>query len=1264
MTDGPDNGRLARAGELWRSRLWPLAVSLVVVAVVAVWINETGSWIGDNRFEQYENPGRRLARTLSVWDSSRGLGGLRVDFWPGVTVPLGLLRILGVSRAATEHLWHAALIATGGIGTAAFLRTRIERIGIAHTVAALLYMFGPYTVGFLLPSNLYVNYAVAPWIFVLFVRGLQSAEPWRAAAGASLIVFAVGNTEVAGLAYALLYLLPIAVFLVHVDRTTTWPRVIGLGARFGVLAVGVSAVTALTTVMGAEVFDQNLRETEAPTVLNGNSSWAESWRGLGNWLLYHIDSTGFSRPQILPYLSDPIVITASFVPVAAAVAMVSFGRGRERVLFGAMMIMGLTMMVGLYPLRDPSVYGRLLRGAYDVFPSLEVLRNNYKAGSGVMLSVACLAGMATSSAWQSVRARLAGRGPRARLAGAATVGVVVVLLLAAIAQPFWRGDLYPTDTTLEAVPSHVYDAAAWLDAQPEGGRVLVLPRAYRSEFRWGWVNDDVLDAYIARPHVIEVPIHLSRPVAADAIAALDAHLIDRVYEPGNIGRLARALGIEYVMIRNDHAWERWDQPRPASFSRLRADPALTMVASFGTPGLGTTAANDTSADAALEQTLPPIEIYRVNEPGTIVQVEAPAPEILVSGDGAALPQLASLGWLDAGPGLRFTGRLDPEELTEALEAGAPLVITDGNRRRVETITISAQESETLTAGQSLEREPYELFEAPGAESVADYSEATALDSSGPVAFGGGSIPWHRPAQAFDDDLSTTWLVGGLFDPVGETLRIELREPRLVRGVQLIASAPLVPTDRRLTGVTVTLSDGFVAEASLVDGFQRIDFAPRSVDAITITISATSGEGVPPVGLAEIDIFGAETSEWIVTPSDVALASSSHPPLADALDGAAVAYAFERSIGEGPVDEERTLRRRFTALRADTLEGFGRLRLQNAADDALLHAIAPTPIRVTSSNRLLGGVAFRPGLMADGDPDTGWFSEATSENRIDLTFETERLRTLRIVARHGQDLTDITEVRVEAGDVSRTATFETLPCDAPQCAAIADIDLPAGEVDRVTITVTGVDPTGADEGLPVRIDEVQLNGRANFRTVDPDAAPDACLEGLIQLDGRPLPVRLEAPRSFVFAGLPVPWRACAPIELARGGHDLSSLPPAIVDTAVLAQPGFPGDSEPVAPTFTLIDQAPTSFTVDIDAPDGGIVSIGQSWHPAWRASLDGVDLGPPIEVDTAAAWRLPPGTAGTVEVEFALQRWFDVALLITLGSAATCVWIVTRPRPSP
>ncbi len=156
-----------------------------------------------------------------------------------------------------------------------------------------------------------------------------------------------------------------------------------------------------------------------------------------------------------------------------------------------------------------------------------------------MIAIACLTGLASQSVWGWMRRKTRGDTLTERTVPVLT-SVLMLLLLAGVSQPFWRGSLYAPARTLDAVPDYVFEAASWIDDQPESGRVLVLPRSYRSEFRWGWVNDDVLDAYIDRPHLIEVPIHLSRPVPADAVTALDGNLVDRLYEQGEIGPLAHA----------------------------------------------------------------------------------------------------------------------------------------------------------------------------------------------------------------------------------------------------------------------------------------------------------------------------------------------------------------------------------------------------------------------------------------------------------------------------------------------------------------------------------------------------------------------------------------------------------------------------------------------------------------------------------------------------------------------------------------------------
>ena len=86
--------------------------------------------------------------------------------------------------------------------------------------------------------------------------------------------------------------------------------------------------------------------------------------------------------------------------------------------------------------------------------------------------------------------------------------------------PFWTGKLYAADTRLRSVPSYWTEAATWLDRQPGDDRVLVLPGSTRTAYRWGWTGDDILDALIRRPHVVDTAIPLSTPEAANLVTAM------------------------------------------------------------------------------------------------------------------------------------------------------------------------------------------------------------------------------------------------------------------------------------------------------------------------------------------------------------------------------------------------------------------------------------------------------------------------------------------------------------------------------------------------------------------------------------------------------------------------------------------------------------------------------------------------------------------------------------------------------------------------
>ena len=188
-----------------------------------------------------------------------------------------------------------------------------------------------------------------------------------------------------------------------------------------------------------------------------------------------------------------------------------------------------------------------------------------------------------------------------------------MLAVIGAAAPFWTGSLYDESRTTRSTPDYWNEALAWLDEQPAPGRVFVAPGTTRADYRWGHFGDDLLDARLRRPHVVDLSVPLSTPIGASIVRATDVAAADRNGEvnPGFVATLRR-MGVRYVLVRNDLRWERIGIARPAFYKGLRDDPGLRLVRSFGEPGTNTVAASSAATstatrpgDAAYERTLAP-----------------------------------------------------------------------------------------------------------------------------------------------------------------------------------------------------------------------------------------------------------------------------------------------------------------------------------------------------------------------------------------------------------------------------------------------------------------------------------------------------------------------------------------------------------------------------------------------------------------------------------------------------------------------------------
>lgn len=1247
--------RLSRFWSARHQRLTPIATLLVAVAISATSLHRSGFWYADFRYEHNANPGQWAMRMGSVWDTTRGFGTFRSEIWPAPTAFFGPLRAAGLSMAWSQNLFHAALLALLGIGVVVLLREWHHRIGWMHLSAALFAMLAPFSVAFMLPSGLFISYALLPWILVLIRRGIMGS-PLYWSALLVLVVAAFGSVDRGGLVFSAIAGVVLIATTIHGEAAATWRSTWAWAWRVTVLAVPTLAAVTVGLALAAEVTAQDLRETELATFVNSASSWPESWRGLGFWQVYLRDFSGWAKPQTLWYSTSPVAYASTFAAPLVAMVGLAVASKRQRLVFGSLLAVGLVLMVGTHPVGDPSPYGRLLRWLYDAVPASQVLRNSYKAGAIATLATAMLFGVAVDHGVERWRRRR----PGARRID--IVGVAALVLIAAIAFPVWTRGFNADARGFDDLPEYVPEAMAWLDDQPDDSRVLFVPGAVRNGFRWGDVNDDVLDDMVDRPHLIDVAIHTSRPVAADILSAIDDTLADDRYQPGWAAALGARFGIEYLVIRNDIDWQVWGQARPIAYQPLRDDPATTLVASFGEPGEFTTDPADESGDAEAEAELPPIEIYRISDVDSQVTSRAPAPPIIVSGDGDAFPLLFGADLLPAERATVFSGSLTPPRLEDAVRSGAPVVITDTNRRVAEYITQSPQRSHTLAAGQVTDRDVHELFDAAGAETTAVYGDVASIEASTSVATG-DAAPWHRPALALDDSEETSWLVGGLRDPVGERFRLRLREDAgPVEGIEIIATEPTLAGDRRIRAVLVRTSDGDETALELVDGAVQLDWPARRLAWVEVEITIVDGLGLGPVGFSTIDLAGIDEAERLRVPDDILRAADLRTSLAAALDDADIAYVFGRLRGSGPVDEERSLRRDFRSPARDGLDLHGTMALGGTISDEVLATIEGREISAVGSARFRGLVRFRGNAAVDGDLRSAWSADNRDTASLDLRFPARVVDVVRVHLRHGSGLARPSAITVRTGDETlATATLEPPVCPTDQCRETITLPLadPGTSLDSLSIVFEALGPGDGEQ--PIRIDEVDFG---TLWAPSPPGDAATCVDDLLSLDGVGVPVGFPDGSGALFDEEPVAYRACSSISLTSGWHRLAAGPGVLVDTATIAPPDLAGRLAVEAPPLGLepTQTGATEWTIAVDGDAPTLISLGQSWHPGWRAAVGGQDLGEPIPIDGLAGWLVPAGQNRSIDVDFAPQTVFELSWVISLVALVAVVGIAATRRP--
>jgi arabinofuranan 3-O-arabinosyltransferase len=1182
----------ARSAPTWDLDRW-LPLGLAVIVYLPLLFTHPGMVGADTKQYLYLDPGRMLSQAWQMWDPSVGTGTVTHQNI-GYLLPMGpwywTFHALHVPTWVAQRLWTGTLLFVAGLGMRDLCHTigwggtdraRAGRVvGVGVTVASLSFMLTPYVLEYVARiSAILMPWAALPWMISLVIRALRTGS-WRHPALFALVIALCGGVNATSLIFAGIAPVLWFPFAVWVYREVDLRRALSTLVRVGVLTILTNLwwMAGLLTQAGYGL--DVLRYTETVQVVAQTGFALEALRGLGNWYFYGRDAVGAWVQPATEYTQQLWHLAISYLlPIVAFVSAI-VTKWRTKLYFITLIVVGTALVVGVHPYSHPTPLGSLLKAFANSSSAGLALRSVGRAAPLIAIGTAALLGAGA----EALVAYLPGR---PRLTTALSVGLC--LLIAANMAPLFTGQF--VDDNLQrpnSLPSYWPQAASYLNAQHPGTRVLELPGADFSHYRWGTTLDPVTPGLMSRPFVGRELIPYGSAPSADLLRALDERLQNGVFEPQELAPIARLISAGDIDLRSDLQYERFLTPRPvptwSDFSP--SPPGLTSPTSFGplvTPATPTRVplVDEITLETPTSAPNPPaVAVFGVNGVSDIVHTQPVEQPMIVAGSGDGLVDLAAAGVIDGsqsqGP-ILYAAALNPNQFSSAMTQGADLVLTDSNRRQAQRWgTIRYNLGYTEEAGeQPLVSDPTDarlpVFPGAGddAYTVAEeqgVASVRATQYGNPVSFD----PGVRPDQALDGDVDTAWEAGAFSDPTGATLQIDLTHPVTTSYINLVQ--PLTGANERyITKATITF-DGqssmtvAMQPDSRTAAGQTVTFPTRTFQRVGITVDdinfgkRADYSGGSGVGLAEVRIPGVSMQEVLRLPTDLltaAGASSLQHNLTIELTRLR-ANPQESFI----TDPELNISRTFSLPTARTFSLTGTVRLASAAsDDAIDANLGRTGGLVArSSSHLAGQIDARAAGAVDGDPSTAWQTDFGPQegNWLDVTSPTPVSFDhidLSVVADGHHSVPTAVQLNVDGkpGEILHLPSI----VDRARPGATVTVRLPvqmSGREIRLTIVSVRQEQTinyfsKIEQTLPIGIAELGVPGLTEPQPTGP--LPGGCRADLLSVDGQPVPLRITGTAQQARALAPMTITPCdGPLVLGPGGHT--------VETAVGSNDGMDVD----------------------------------------------------------------------------------------------------------
>ncbi len=1236
---GQDQGK---DGEVHNRR--PLYVTSAVLVAV-VFLQRPGKVVFDTKLAMVTNPARFMQESLHLWDPLGSFGEIQNQAY-GYLFPMGpfyaLFHAIGMPAWITERLWASLILVIGlwgavRLGEVLGIGNDTTRLigGLAFAVSPFVASLGSVTYGVL--PNTFTPLALLPLISAS--RGEQSVI--RGVARSSLATLAMGGINAA----SVLMVLP-APFLFILTRQPG-PRKRKMMAWWFVGTLFATFWWVVPLLFQGKFGFNFLPYTETASITNATTSATEVLRGAGFWLSYLDVNTPWLVGGWL-VSTNPIAILATIVVAGTALFGLTRRDMKERTWLVSVLALAVAVMCVGYsgPFHGP--FNGFVRSLLD--GPLAPLRNISKIEPLVSL-VTALALMHALAVMKP--SRFGGN-----LSHLVTYGRILLCVVIG-AGPFVVGNFYLAGG-FSGVPSYWYQTADWIAAHAGPTNTLYVPGSAFGQYVWGNAQDEPIWSLASSPWAIRSIIPLGSKGTYILLTELDHVFQGGEPVPGMAEYLARA-GIKYVVVRNDLNDQQTGAPSPLTVENiLREEPGISFVRSFG-GYLPPTPPPKQGFNLGLEylQThLHDIDVFKVDQPVSMVQMYPTATGAIVSGDpGQSLLQAAGAGLL-GNQATVLAG--DPHGLSFQ---DPTWIDTDGNRNvDVDFGKLQNENSYVLQPGElspNTHKPPNQMSVVTGIEhmtvgKLVGVSGITASSYGSPIQ----RLPGYQPAFAFTNYSGYEW--AATRPTPGSWIRVQFDSTIPVTEIAITPddSEPWRP---HIEQITIDTQGGeSTCDLPLRSAPHVCKVPPSFTSWLKITITelqpASQQPGANGPAIEHISVPGVSVLPTMQLPSDEAAqfsAPGSNPP----------AYLMSSPVPDptnflSPPDGDPHMARLFDVPQQVSLGVTG--EATPLPSPGLLDVLQPTgSLRVTATSTFSNLPWYRPSNLVESSGSEPWIA-GINDHDPKVTMSWPGQRTLR---------------SIEVEPTSFLPGVSRMTLSSPS--GIRNLSIPpaGGQLaispPLTTDTVTISFPGNLHRSQPIGFAHIYFPSLENLVGFPPNPAGAfslACGQAPpLVVDGQEYPTQMNGTWGDLLSLQPVGYSVCGNgLNLSPGEHlltvDDESFPFKVTELNLLGSP-----PPPVVTTRSVSVQSWNPETRQLlvgPGSDAEILTLRQNFNEGWKASLDGRSLRP-VRID---GWQqgfvVPAGGGGLVQMSYWPDRYYRLSLVIGLLLALVVIGVALSPLSDP